>query len=160
MSKAAARSDAVASLTISTFASSFAFSTQEEADGDISQEVEEYDVTENATEQEKTELADLHEQIDNFNRKFSVSPNPNKVINVPLADPSNNMFGNKFYYGTVKGPRGSTVGVVLTEGFHEYKGTDTRGNPIYSGEGMAHILGERGRKPSSLKMLRLLYTKC
>ena len=122
--------------------------TQEEADGDINQEVEEYDVTENATEQEKTKLDDLHEQIDNFNRKFSVSPNPNKVINVPLADPSTNIFKNKFYYGTVKGPRGSTVGVVLTEGFHEYKGTDARGNPIYSGEGMAHILGERGRKPS------------
>jgi len=65
--------------------------TQEKTDGDISQEVEEYDVTENATEQEKTELADLHEQIDNFNRKFSVSPNPNKVINVPLADPSTNI---------------------------------------------------------------------
>ena len=79
---------------------------------------------------------------------MSAAVNPNKLINVPLADPTESVFGNRYFYGTVKGPQGRMTNVVLTEGFHEYKGTDQAGNPIYSGEGLAHILGERGRKPS------------
>ena len=120
--------------------------TQEEAD--VEQEVEEYDVSEGLTEQEKTDQQKLHDEVDKFNRVMSTSVNPNKLINVPLADPTESVFGNRYFYGTVKGPQGRMTNVVLTEGFHEYKGTDQAGNPIYSGEGLAHILGERGRKPS------------
>ena len=120
--------------------------TQEEAD--VEQEVEEYDVSEGLTEQEKTDQQKLHDEVDKFNRVMSTSVNPNKLVNVPLADPTESVFGNRYFYGTVRGPQGRMTNVVLTEGFHEYKGADQAGNPIYSGEGLAHILGERGRKPS------------
>ena len=120
--------------------------TEEEAD--VEQEVEEYDVSEGLTEQEKSEQQKLQDEFDKFNRVMSAAVNPNKLINVPLADPTESIFGNRYFYGTVKGPQGRMTNVVLTEGFHEYKGTDNQGNPIYSGEGLAHILGERGRKPS------------
>tara|TARA_R100000231_G_scaffold82483_1_gene63056 strand:- start:4527 stop:14360 length:9834 start_codon:yes stop_codon:yes gene_type:complete len=120
--------------------------TEEKADTE--QEVEEYDVSEGLTEQEKLEQQKLQDEFDKFNRVMSAAVNPNKLINVPLADPTESIFGNRYFYGTVKGPQGRMTNVVLTEGFHEYKGTDQAGNPIYSGEGLAHILGERGRKPS------------
>jgi len=120
--------------------------TEEETD--VEQEVEEYDVSEGLTEQEKSEQQKLQDEFDKFNRVMSAAVNPNKLINVPLADPTESVFGNRYFYGTVKGPQGRMTNVVLTEGFHEYKGTDKQGNPIYSGEGLAHILGERGRKPS------------
>jgi len=120
--------------------------TEEKADAE--QEVEEYDVSEGLTEQEKSDQQKLQNEFDKFNRVMSAAVNPNKLINVPLADPTESVFGNRYFYGTVKGPQGRMTNVVLTEGFHEYKGTDQAGNPIYSGEGLAHILGERGRKPS------------
>ena len=120
--------------------------TQEETD--VEQEVEEYDVSEGLTEQEKTDQQKLHDEVDKFNRVMSTSVNPNKLINVPLADPTESVFGNRYFYGTVRGPQGRMTNVVLTEGFHEYKGKDQAGNSIYSGEGLAHILGERGSKPS------------
>lgn len=120
--------------------------TQEETD--VEQEVEEYDVSEGLTEKEKTDQQKLHDDIDKFNRVMSTRTNPNSPINVPLPDPTQSIFKNRYFYGSVKGPQGRMTNVLLTEGFHEYKGTDKAGNPIYSGEGMAHILGERGRKPS------------
>ena len=52
---------------------------------------------------------------------MSAAVNPNKLINVPLADPTESVFGNRYFYGTVKGTAGRMTNVVLTEKFQDIK---------------------------------------